>query len=199
VKTSTLAPAGVSEEQVQAVWLQLSTEYPEPPLPIQSADAYTLKGWFAESLRALKDRYPNLQVAYLSSREYGGYAKTNWNPEPYAYESGLSVRWTILGQIEYMRTGFFWDTRVGTLDHSRNAPWISWGPYFWADGETPRSDGLTWSESDFGPTGDLLSEQGAQKTSEMLLDFLLREPTASWFRSGVEVPARQRRVRPARH
>ena len=184
-----LQPAGLTELQVQAVWLQLATEYPTTPLPIQTADAYVLKGWYAEALRALKEHYPNLAVAYLSSREYAGYAtQSTWNPEPFAYESGFSVRWAILGQVAYMRDGGFWDTRVGILNYDRNAPWITWGPYFWADGENARADGLRWLRDDFTATGDVLSEQGAQKTGELLYRFLLREPTATWFRNGEEPP-----------
>jgi hypothetical protein len=198
VKNQLLTPAGLTEQQVQVAWVQLSTEYPDPPLPIQNADAYMLKGWIAETLRALRERYPNLAIAYLSSREYGGYAKTNWNPEPFAYESGLSVRWVLLGQIEFMRTRFMWDNRIGHLDYDRNAPWVTWGPYLWADGETPRSDGLTWTAADFNNAGELLSASGTAKTSTQLFDFLMREPTAAWFRkAGVVVPqpSRSRAVR----
>ena len=200
IRSQLLTPAGLTEAQVQVAWIQLSTEYPDPPLPIQNGDAYVLKGWIAESLRALKERYPNLAVAYLSSREYAGYAKTNWNPEPFAYESGFSVRWVLMGQITYMRTGFFWDSRVGHLDYTRNAPWVTWGPYLWADGANRRSDGVAWTESDFVNTGEFLSPQGADKTSAMLLDFLLREPTATWFRKeGVVVPPpRPPRIRAVR-
>ena len=40
-------------------------------------------------------RYPNLGLIYLASRTYAGYASTNLNPEPYAYEGGFSMRWLI--------------------------------------------------------------------------------------------------------
>ena len=43
---------------------------------------------------------PNVKLAYLSSRTYGGYATTPLNPEPYAYESGFSVKWLIEGQLK---------------------------------------------------------------------------------------------------
>ena len=46
-----------------------------------------------------KSRYPNLRLAYLSSRIYAGYAQTALNPEPYAYESGFSVKWLIERQL----------------------------------------------------------------------------------------------------
>ena len=196
VKNSVLTPNGVTEQQVQAVWLQLSTDFPQPPLPIQNADAYVLKGWIAETARQLKDRYPNLEVAYLSSREYGGYSMTNQHPEPFGYETAFSVRWAILGQIEYMRTGFWWDTRTGNLDAETNSPWLTWGPYPWANGAEARQDGLAWYRDDFGPTGDVFSAKGADKSATLLLNFLMKEPSAAWFRgSGATVPSRSRAVR----
>lgn len=80
----------------------------------------------------LLQRFPNLQLAYLSSRIQGGYATTNLNPEPYAYESGFAVKRVIETQLG------------GSLPHPSSggtavAPWISWGPYLWADGLTPRA------------------------------------------------------------
>ena len=46
------------------------------------------------------EQFPNLRIAYLSSRIYAGYARTHLNPEPYAYESAFVVRWLIQDQIK---------------------------------------------------------------------------------------------------
>ncbi len=194
IRDSLLLPAGVTEKQVQVAWVQMVTNSPARPLPIQDADAYRLKGTIAASLRELKTRYPNLQLAYLSSRVYGGYSSGGWNPEPFAYETALSNRWVILGQITLMRTGFLWDSRIGPMDYEKNqAPWVTWGPYLWANGMQARSDGLMWLREDFELDGERLSDQGARKAATMLLHFLLHEPTAAgWFRA---IPGRVRGVR----
>jgi hypothetical protein len=196
INEQVLAPAGVTEKQVQAAWIQMVSNDPYQALPPQWADAYVLKNYVAGALRDLKARYPNLQVAYLSSRVYGGYATTSWNPEPFAYENALTMRWVILGQVTLMRTGFLWDTRISDLDYEKGvAPWIAWGPYLWANGTMPRSDGLTWERDDFNADGETLSDKGAQKGATMLLDFLLQEPTAAnWFRAP-NAPSRVRVVR----
>jgi hypothetical protein len=195
IRDMLLTPAGLSEKQVQVAWVQMVTNSPARALPPQDADAYRLKGAIAETLRELKTRYPNLQIAYLSSRVYGGYAATSWNPEPFAYETALSNRWVILGQITTMRTGSLWDTRIGNVNYETGkAPWLAWGPYFWADGTLPRSDGLTWQRDDFETDGERVSAKGADKAARLLFDFLMHEPTASWFRTAA--PAR---LRPVHH
>ena len=159
-------------------------------LPPQDSDAYRLKGAIAAALRELKTRYPNLQIAYLSSRVYGGYATTSWNPEPFAYETALSNRWVIMGQITTIRTGSLWDTRIGDVNYQKGTvPWIAWGPYLWADGTMPRSDGLTWQRDDFEADGEHLSAKGADKGARLLFDFLMHEPTASWFRVSARLRA----------
>ncbi|HYS53573.1 MAG TPA: hypothetical protein VER58_07410 [Thermoanaerobaculia bacterium] len=195
IRDTLLRPAGLSEDQVQVAWVQMVTNTPYHPLPPADADAYRLKGAIAYALFTLKLRYPNLQIAYLSSRIYGGYATTPWNPEPYAYESALSNRWVILGQVTLMRTGFLWDTRIGDVNYQTGkVPWVAWGPYFWANGTLPRSDGLTWQRDDFASDGEHISPKGAQKAANLLLQFLLSEPTASWFRV---TASRRRTVRSA--
>jgi hypothetical protein len=181
---SVLTPAGVTEAQVQVVWLQLARTDPVAPLPIQWSDAYDLKRDIAVTIQSIKARYPNLRIAYLSSREYGGYATTPWNPEPYAYEGGFANRWVIVGQIDQVRTGFNTDpARLGDLDYRTNsAPWLAWGPYLWANGTSPRADGLTWQRSDFEADGETLSAAGARKSASLLLRFLRTEPTTqTWF------------------
>jgi hypothetical protein len=193
-----LLPAGVSPAQVQVVWLQQINENPFIPLPIQFADSYLVKASVANTLRAMKTLFPNLVVGYLSSPEYGGYDTTKFLGEPYAYEDGFAPRWVILGQIEFMHKGEMWDPRIANLSYEQGmAPWVTWGPYLWANGETPRSDGLVWLRSDFEADGATLSEAGAHKSAGLLMKFLLSEPTAAgWFSPATTpTPVKKRAVR----
>lgn len=202
VNADTITPAGVTPQQVQVAWIQIITDHTGETLGVPNADAYRIKTYIAGTLREMKRQYPNLQIAYLSSRVYGGYAAPGgFNPEPFAFETGYSNRWVITDQIEQARMEhpeWHSDTRVGLIDYRRGiVPWVAWGPYLWANGARPRADGLTWLPGDFLADGETLSPSGASKGAKLLFDFLLHEPTAkSWFRSGVDLPARQR---PARH
>ena len=185
VQQQRLAPLGLTQAQVQVVWLKQADAGPTVSLPSSSADAYTLETYLGDIVRAMKVRYPNLQEVFLSSRIYGGYATTTLNPEPYAYESGFSVKWLVQAQIDQMRNnGTVVDTRAGDLNYNTVAPWIAWGPYTWADGTIPRSDGLTWLRTDFQKDGTHPSSSGIQKVAGMLMSFFLNSPyTKCWFTS----------------
>ena len=62
------------------------------------------------------------------------------------------------------------------------APWLSWGPYLWADGATRRADGLTYDEKDFGPDGTHPSQSGREKVAKQLLEFFKTDNTTKpWF------------------
>src|SRR5205809_1896631 len=178
IKVGRLAPLGLSENQVQIAWVDLADARPKVSLPADSADANVLLTNLGLVLRAMRIRYPNLRLVFLSSRVYGGYATTDLNPEPYAYESGFSVKWAIESQINEMR-GLSGNPRAGTLDYVKKAaPLIVWGPYLWADGATPRSDGLAWQRNDFEEDGVHPSQMGESKVAERLLDFFKNSPYA---------------------
>lgn len=183
VRDTRLAPSGVTEQQVQAVWLKVADAGPTVSLPSASSDAYALETFMGNIVRALKARYPNLQLVFASSRIYAGYATTTLNPEPYAYESGFSVKWLIQAQIDQMRNGgAVVDARAGDLNLVTGAPWIAWGPYLWADGTSPRSDGLTWLSGDLAADGTHPSTSGRTKVADMLMSFFLSSPFAQcWF------------------
>jgi len=183
VRDEQLAPLGLTEAQVQAIWLKQADIQPTVPLPNANADAFILQKALGDIVRACKIRYPNLQVVFLSSRIYAGYAASFLNPEPYAYESGFSVQRLVQAQVNQMAGGPI-DPIAGDLNHdSGAAPWIAWGPYLWADGLTPRSDGLTWLQSDFENDGTHPAKSGQQKVGTMLLEFLLQSPfSRAWFR-----------------
>lgn len=182
IRDNDLTPAGVTEAQVQVAWLKVANSTPSSSLPAQNADAYRLVTQLGNIVRAMKTRYPNLRMVYIAGRIYAGYATTTLNPEPYAYESGLAVKWVVQAQIDQVRGGPV-DARAGDLNHGSVAPWIAWGPYMWAEGTNPRSDGLVWLRSDLDPSdGTHPSQSGQQKVGAMLLAFLKQEPTATpWF------------------
>src|ERR1051325_9322776 len=119
-----------------------------------------------------KEKYPNLRIAYLSSRIYAGYAKTALNPEPYAYEGAFAVRKVIQSQIAGDKE----------LDY-KDAPVLLWGPYLWANGEKARkSDGLTYMPEDLAGDGTHPSRSGQQKVAKLLLDFFTKDELAKpWF------------------
>jgi len=189
IRDERLAPLGLTEAQVQAVWVKVANPGPKASLPNNEADAYRLVVQMGDIARALTVRYPNLQVAFFSSRIYAGYSSTNLNPEPYAYESGFAVKWLVRAQIDQMAGGQV-DPRTGDLDYNTVAPWIAWGPYPWADGLIARSDGLIWECDDFASDGTHPSMSGEQKVGTMLLQFMLFSPYAApWFRAdGGQIP-----------
>ncbi len=51
------------------------------------------------------------------------------------------------------------------------APYLSWGPYLWADGINPREDGLTWLAEDMRDDCTHPSQSGNLKVANMLLEF----------------------------
>jgi hypothetical protein len=184
IVTDWLAPNGLSEQQVQAAWVKVANPQPANSLPNANSDAYRLVDQMGDIARALKVRYPNLQQVFFSSRIYAGYASTQLNPEPYAYESGLAVKWLIEAQIDQVNGGGV-DPLAGDLNYNSGiAPWLAWGPYLWADGLNPRSDGLIWQQSSFQNDGTHPSQSGEAKVGTMLLDFMSNSPfTMPWFLS----------------
>ena len=182
VRDSVLVPRGLSEAQVQAVWIKVANSGPTVSLPAANADAYVLVGQMGNVVRAAKVRYPNLRQALLASRIYAGYASSALNPEPYAFESGFAVKWLIEAQIRQLR-GEGVDPIAGDLSLDA-APWLGWGPYLWADGLNARSDGLTWACNELQADGTHPSAAGQEKVGAMLLDFFTHDPvTRRWFRA----------------
>jgi len=186
VRDTDLANAGATERQVQAAWVKVANPGPTISLPNANSDAYTLETQMGNIVRAMKTRYANLRLVYFSSRIYAGYATTTLNPEPYAYESGFAVKWIVQAQIDQMRNaGTVVDSRAGDLNYSTGAPWIAWGPYFWANGATPRSDGLNWVQADLQSDGTHPSQSGQRKVGTQLLFFFKTAPTTrGWFLAG---------------
>ncbi len=159
-----LRSSDATDAQVQAVWLKEAIIRPTEPFP---ADAQRLERDLVDVVGILRSTFPNLKAIYVSSRTYGGYATTDLNPEPYAYQSAFSVRWLIGRRI---------DGRLG-------GPWIGWGPYLWTNGTKGRSDGLVWECRDTrAEDGTHPSASGRAKVAQLLLRFFTSDATArGWF------------------
>jgi hypothetical protein len=160
----------ISAAQVQVVWLKSALAYQAGGFP---ENAQLLQRALRSIIAILRTKFPQLKLVYVSSRIYGGYSETELSREPIAYESGFAVKWLI---EEY----------INNVTPDRCIPWVSWGPYLWVDGLTPRSDGLIWERSDFEPDGVHPSAQGVLKVATMLLEFFQNDTVAkSWFLSSI--------------
>lgn len=170
--------SGVTAAQVQVAWVKHARRQPNNhgAFPLH---AQTLASDLATIARTARARFPNLKLMYISSRTraYTNVA-TALNPEPFAFEGGFSTKWLIEDQIAG-RGNVNWDPARGPVV----APLFLWGPYLWADGTTPRSDGFTWLCTDLNadfthpsPTG------GVPKVATQLLAFFKTDPSAvPWF------------------
>ncbi len=189
VKNTVLRYHGVSEAQVQVIWIKaaLGRElFPDErhTLPASDSDAYVTEFTAGNHLRALKSRYPNLRMVIISSRTNGSHSpQTSASPEPIAFETGFVAKWLIEAQIEQRATGRV-DDLAGDLV-SGDMPFLVWGPYLWAYGDRPREDGLQW-------TADLVENDGVHPTEEgerIVADYLeefftTSEFTTCWFIAG---------------
>ncbi len=170
-----LAKAEVTPNQVQAAWIKQAIKGPHfiggfpEHADVLSQDLEAI----VKNMRIL---YPNLKIVYLSSRTRSYlYEDKSVNPEPYAFESGFSVKWLIERQLDGLLP---YEAPMG----KPVAPYLSWGPYLWADGMAPRSDGFVWACSDLAEDLTHPSESGKAKVSQQLLAFFQTDSTTTpWF------------------
>jgi hypothetical protein len=202
----------LTEAQVQVIWMKNAN--PEPGINLfrsmssstncaaegstPTTEACLYEQQMGKIVRAAKSRYPNLKQIFFSTRIYAGYAPKPLNPEPYAYEYGFSGQWLVEAQINQINGGGT-DPVAGNMDYTTGA-WTAWSSYLWANGTTPRGDGLIWcnaqpgapcnGEQDFEPDGTHPSSTGASKIvsgqagSQFngLMGFFKTSPyTAKWF------------------
>jgi hypothetical protein len=161
---------------VQVVWIKQANARPGEGFP---EAAKILATDVTDTLHVMHDRFPNLKIAYLSSRIYAGYATSPLNPEPYAYEGGFAMKWVIAGQIAG-KPELNFDPAKGAV----RAPWVAWGPYLWTDGVKGRkTDSVVWMKDDVVENDRTHpSNSGRDKVSDMLLGFMKTDPTAkAWF------------------
>jgi len=218
VRDQVLPPLGVTEKQIQIVWIKEANGGPgvhgcgsgalQPCRALcdfnvagctndaTDTEALRYEAQLGKILRAAKTRWPNLKLAFFSSRVFAGYATGDLNPEPYAYEYGFSTQFLMTAQINQIANGTI-DLVAGNLKYDVNdsngaSPWIAWSAYIWANGDVANSEGLLWcdgqspapcsGEVDFQSDGTHPNAKGQEKVANLLLTFFLNSPyTKGWF------------------
>jgi hypothetical protein len=173
-----LPQAGLTANQVVAVWVQAVNAFPTGLFPSDMTQEQSQLESIAQNLHS---KFPNLKLAYYTSKFYDGYdngLRAPRYPEPYAYETGFAVKWAIQDQINGS-AALNYDSNNGPV----MAPWMTWGPYEWANGLLGRSDGLVWSCQDMTSDGVHPSSAiGVEKDANILLNFFKSDDTtAPWF------------------
>ncbi|HEV2175956.1 MAG TPA: hypothetical protein VGW33_01940 [Terriglobia bacterium] len=204
VRDHYLAPAGVTELQVQAIWAEMANDDPSangfmplcnPSMPgcvnsKTTTEALNQEAELGQIVVACKTRYPNLKLFFVSGNLYSGYTIVPTSPEPYAYEYGFSNQFLITAQIAEVANGTDIDPLgvVGDVNYTDGvAPWVGWSGYLWADGCIPRSDGLVWLSDDYLLDGLHPSVEGrADAAAVLLADFTVDPYTTPWFLAPVK-------------
>jgi hypothetical protein len=172
-----LPDQGVTADQVQVVWIEDSNGIATGTFP---TDMNTLTTDYETVLKNLHTLFPNLLMAYFSSRIYAGYSNgvAKINPEPYAYEAGFATK-NVIGD-QYGNTGGICG---GNGCSPITAPWVSWGPYYWANGLLASENGMVWTCQDLQKDGTHpQSPSGDLKVASQILNFFKTDVTTTpWF------------------
>jgi Putative Ig domain len=170
----------VTAQQVVALWVEDTDGIATGSFP---TDMTTMQSEYETMMQTVLILFPNIKLVYFSSRVYGGYSNgvgSPDNPEPYAYEAGFAVKNAIADQLNG-KSSLNYDPTKGKVV----APWMSWGPYYWANGMLGRNDGLEWDCEDFSPDGTHPSSIfGQLKVATALQNFLKTDDTTTpWYLS----------------
>lgn len=172
-----LSAMGVTPAQVQAAWLKQAHRDNEYEFPERAA---RLRDDLARIANNLHDRFPNLNLCWVSSRIYT-YADFG---EPQSYENGFAAKWLIESQIDGDPALNF-DPARGPVE----SPLLLWGPYLWANGPIPRADGLVWLPEDFEDAVHP-SPSGERKVADLLSGFFASDPSSTpwwWPKPGIRL------------
>jgi len=168
---------GVTANQVVAVWVEDTNGITSGTFPHDMVGMQTDYETLMNNVHTL---FPNVKLAYFSSRIYAGYSDgvAKIDPEPYAYEAGFAVKNAIGDQLNG-NLNLNYNPNLGPI----MAPWMSWGPYYWADGLLARSDGWLWTCQDLQSDGTHPSSpSGDLKVAGQLLNFFKTDDTTTpWF------------------
>jgi len=172
-----LPDQSLTANQVVAMWIEDSNGIAKGSFP---GDMTQLQAAYETVMNNVHTFFPNLKLVYFSSRIYAGYSNgvATINPEPYAYEAGFAVKNAIADQLNG-NANLNYNPTLGPVE----APWMSWGPYYWANGLLASEDGMVWTCQDLQADGTHPSlPAGDLKVAGQVLNFFKTDDTTTpWF------------------
>jgi hypothetical protein len=172
-----LPDQGVTAQQVVAAWIEDTNAISSGSFP---GDMSSMQTSYETMMNDMVTLFPNLKLVYFSSRIYAGYSDgvATIDPEPYAYEAAFAVKNAIADQLNG-NANLNYNPVLGVV----KAPWMSWGPYYWANGLLAREDGMVWTCQDLQKDGTHPSSPaGDLKVAGMLINFFKNDDTTvPWF------------------
>lgn len=142
---------GLTGADVDVVWLSVTN----------GENASATQEDLEAILALMRTELPNVKQVFISNRTYAGYSTKGL--EPGAWGDGVAAKQFVLNHL------------------NETGPWIGWAADLWANGETPRSDGLQWFVSDFRDDGLHYTLQGRAKTGALVEAFFETSPFAGWY------------------
>ncbi len=96
----------------------------------------SLQSDYVALLDFIRTKYPNCKLFLVGDRGYSGYSTDPRHKEPIGYLNGWGVKLFVQQYSDGLLPLY---------------PVVDWLDYYWANGETPRFDGLTYSREDYRP------------------------------------------------
>lgn len=172
---SVLSEEHLNAQQIQVIWLSSGDIYTGQEAFPQQCQLQIEK--YRQMLNAVKEKYPNIRIVFISDRPYAGYiGGPGEGPqelkEPTAYYNSWTVKWLIEKQINSEKNYSLYEI-----------PFIDWGPPLWTDGTKGNKQGYTWDCDDAGKGGIHASSKGRMKEAALLFRFFSTHPyTKDFFR-----------------
>lgn len=176
-----IADKGYTPEQLQISWMYFNDKYDSlnestfPETPERIADDLTFY------IHEMLERFPNVKIVFISGRHYGGFADTTLEQysaisEPSSYWNNFAVKWLIERQING-------SPELKYFGPAMNTPFITWGPYYWSDGNIPRAtDGVLYQCSDFSATdGYHCTDSTYERDAHYLMDLIYNSEFSKWY------------------
>lgn len=126
-----LSGSGVTAQQVEVIFC-IEDNLKITDTTFTRVDSVKLS--YIAVLEVIREKFPNCKLFYVGDRGYTGYATDPQHYEPIGYLNGWSVKYLVQDYID------------GAIN---STPVVTWLDYYWANGTTPRWDGLQYLLSDF--------------------------------------------------
>ena len=177
---NTIAVRGYNINQLQVGWMYFNAKY-DSLNPLEFPEhAINVKDDYITWLQLCKEHFPNMKIMFVSGRHYGGFCDTTIEQlpaagEPASYYNNFTVKWLIEYQINNVPgLQYFGAAPV--------APYVTWGPYFWTNGATPRiTDGRSYGCEKFSDDGFHLTDETNHEDADYMMQHLYNSEYAKYY------------------